>query len=231
MPLKNKSKSDEQWFKKLFATSNQETKKKIPLHYVLLVGCVGLMMMLLANWVLPEEERSLNETPSEPVYSDPPRENDESDEVEETFGRSNENLETMQDYEMRYENQLRDILNEITGVSNTTVMITFSETEKKIFEKNRNRKQQHTEEVDREGGTRQVEDISEDEQVVTIQTGDSEEPLLVKTEKPEVSGVLVVARGVENVQVKSFVVEAVSRVLDVPAHRVSVMPKKIEEDE
>ena len=72
--------------------------------------------------------------------------------------------------------------------------------------------QQHTEEVDREGGTRQVEDISEDEQVVTIQTGDSEEPLLVKTEKPEVSGVLVVARGVENVQVKSFVVEAVSRV-------------------
>ncbi|KMK76990.1 stage III sporulation protein AG [Alkalihalobacillus pseudalcaliphilus] len=229
--MKNKSKSDEQWFKKLFATSNQETKKKIPLHYVLLVGCVGLMMMLLANWVLPEEERSLNETPSEPVYSDPPRENDESDEVEETFGRSNENLETMQDYEMRYENQLRDILNEITGVSNTTVMITFSETEKKIFEKNRNRKQQHTEEVDREGGTRQVEDISEDEQVVTIQTGDSEEPLLVKTEKPEVSGVLVVARGVENVQVKSFVVEAVSRVLDVPAHRVSVMPKKIEEDE
>lgn len=53
---------------------------------------------------------------------------------------------------------------------------------------------------------------------------------MISKEKPAVAGVLVVAEGVENVQVKAWVVEAVSRVLDVAPHRVSVMPKKMKEE-
>ncbi|WP_413379799.1 stage III sporulation protein AG [Alkalihalobacillus sp. 1P02AB] len=227
--MSEKEKKDNQWLKKLFQPPSQDKKKKIPLHYVLLLGCVGLMLMVLANMVISDDENDLSSGPSEPVYSDPPRENDE--ETEEAFGKTTEDPNSMQDYENRYENQLKEILNQIAGVSNTDVMITFAESEKSIFERNRNQKQQNTKEVDREGGTREVEDFTEDEQVVIVRTGDTEEPILVKTEKPSVSGVLVVARGVENAQVKSYVVEAVSRVLDVPTHRVSVMPKKIEEDE
>lgn len=60
--------------------------------------------------------------------------------------------------------------------------------------------------------------------------GDQDEPLVISKEKPAVAGVLVVAEGVENVQVKAWVVEAVSRVLDVAPHRVSVMPKKMKEE-
>src|SRR5699024_7481119 len=136
----------------------------------------------------------------------------------------------MEDYEIYYENQLRDVLEEITGISDVSIMINLAETERNIYEKNTRMTQQTTDEVDREGGTRKVEDLVRDEELIIVRSGEKEEPILVRKEKPDIKGVLVVARGVENAQLKGWVVEAVSRVLDVPSHRVSVMPKKIRED-
>jgi stage III sporulation protein AG len=51
-------------------------------------------------------------------------------------------------------------------------------------------------------------------------------PVVVETKKPDIRGVLVVAKGAENIQVKKWIVEAVTRVLGVSSHRVSVVPKK-----
>ena len=53
-----------------------------------------------------------------------------------------------------------------------------------------------------------------------------EGPIISETKKPSVRGVLVVAKGAENIQIKKWIIEAVTRSLDVPSHRVSVMPKK-----
>ncbi len=138
--------------------------------------------------------------------------------------------DSMADYEMRYENQLRETLAEIIGVNDVSVSINLAESEKNVYETNVRRGRQDTTETDREGGTRQVEDIQEEENVVIVRSGDKEEALIVSKEKPTVAGVLVVAEGVDNVQVKAWVIEAVSRLLDVPAHRVSVLPKKLEEE-
>lgn len=44
--------------------------------------------------------------------------------------------------------------------------------------------------------------------------------------KPKIVGVLVVAKGAEDIKVKTMIVEAVTRALDVPSHRVSVQPKQ-----
>ena len=85
---------------------------------------------------------------------------------------------------------------------------------------------QLTDETDREGGKRKVEDQSTDEQLVIIQNGEKEVPIVVETKKPAIRGVLVVAKGADNIQVKKWIVEAVTRSLDVPSHRVSVLPKK-----
>ncbi|EEM04135.1 Sporulation stage III protein AG [Bacillus pseudomycoides] len=64
------------------------------------------------------------------------------------------------------------------------------------------------------------------EKTVIIREGDKETPIVLRTEKPKVRGVLVVAKGVDNIQVKAMVKEAVTRMLDVPSHRVAVLPKK-----
>lgn len=44
--------------------------------------------------------------------------------------------------------------------------------------------------------------------------------------KPRVRGVLVVAKGADNIQVKAWITEAVQKVLDVPAYKISILPKK-----
>ena len=50
--------------------------------------------------------------------------------------------------------------------------------------------------------------------------------IVLETKKPQVRGVLVVAKGAENVQIEKRIIESVTKLLDVPSHRVSVMPRK-----
>ncbi|MBU8907727.1 stage III sporulation protein AG [Desertibacillus haloalkaliphilus] len=213
--------SNTQWLKKLF--QKKSDGKKTSIHYVALILCVGVALMILGNFFNSDDS---GDQPSQMVFND----SQTLEEDEPAFGQ-NESREpfSMEDYEYRYENQLREALENIVGVSDVSVMINLAETERKVYEKDVSLKQQQTDETDREGGTRKVEDMTKDEQVVIVRSGDSEEPIVVKTEKPDIRGVLVVARGVDNIQVKSWVVEAVSRVLDVPAHRVSVLPKSTEQ--
>ncbi|ARK31401.1 stage III sporulation protein AG [Halalkalibacter krulwichiae] len=213
---------DSKWLQNLFKKQDGGKKKRMPIHYVLLLGCVGLALMITGNLL---NNPAGNEEQSLPVF------NEEKEEDEPVFKReSNAEPNSMEDYERRYENQLKEALEQVVGISDVSVMINLADTERNVYERNTNEKQQNTDETDREGGTRKVEDHSRDEQLVIIRNGDKEEPILVQTEKPTIRGVLVVAKGVENAQVKSWVVEAVSRVLDVPTHRVSVMPKKTKED-
>lgn len=96
----------------------------------------------------------------------------------------------------------------------------------KVYEKNKSNKNTTTEETDKEGGTRSVTDQTSEEEIVMIKNGDKETPVVVQTKKPDIRGVLVVAQGVDNVQIKQTIIEAVTRVLDVPSHRVAVAPKK-----
>ncbi|PYZ98582.1 stage III sporulation protein AG [Alteribacter lacisalsi] len=200
--------------------------KKVNLKYLLLLLFLGLFFMIVSNVVtsggdeqvlLPaagvdESGTSEPEPEAEPVFKS---------------GNSDGPL-TMGEYESIYESQLKKALEQMIGVSDVTVVVNLAETEKQVYQTNVNSKEQLTDETDREGGKRQVHDTTKDEQVVIIRSGDKEEPLLQRVEKPDVRGVLVVAKGVDNIQIKTSVVEAVSRVLDVPTHRVSVMPKKNE---
>ncbi|WP_100404758.1 stage III sporulation protein AG [Bacillus solitudinis] len=213
---------ERQWLQKLFQKPGSGKKRRWPLHYIMLLGCVGIALMIVGNLL---NTQPMDEEQPLPVF------NEKDSEDEPAFGqKSQAEPSSMEDYENRYENQLRESLEQIVGISDVSVMINLSETERNVYEKNSNTKQQQTDETDREGGQRKVEDVTKDEQLVIIRNGDKEEPVLINKEKPDIRGVLVVAKGVENKEVKTWVVEAVSRVLDVPSHRVSVMPKKTKEE-
>lgn len=198
--------------------------KKVRLGYFLLLIAVGIFLMILGSYLQGDD----NDEPTMTLN----QENEEV-EVDTPVFNSDKNVKnevTNDDFEYHYETQLKRALEEIVGVSNVSVMVNVAGSKKNIYEKNTHTTEQNTEEIDREGGTRDVKDSSKDEQVVIVRKGDTEEPLIIHTQKPEISGVLVVANGVDNIQVKTWVVEAISRVLDIPSHRVSVMPRKLEED-
>ncbi|MDQ0256257.1 stage III sporulation protein AG [Evansella vedderi] len=206
----------------LFRSINLNTSgKKINVKYLFVLLILGVMFMMIGTFM-----QSNNEPSTVPVM------NEQEEEISEVFMSNEEpaELNTMSDYEAFYETRLERALESVVGISDVTVMVNLAESERTVFKSNTSTKEQFTEETDREGGTREVHDTTKEEQVVITRSGDKEEPLIERIEKPDIRGVLVVANGVENIQVKNWVIEAVSRVLDVPTHRVSVLPKKSEEE-
>lgn len=193
---------------------NKPPSKKM--GYLIIIALVGLLLIIFGKTLNPTEETK-EEFPL----------NKEEDKIDQQPVSKEVSVDSnVNELESSYEKDLKEMLENIQGVSEVDVMVNLDSTNVKIYEKNLIKGQQTTDESDKNGGIRKVEDNTEETQVVLVRQGDQEVPLLVQTRKPDVRGVFVVAKGVDHAAVKAWVVESVSRVLDVPTHRVSVMPKK-----
>jgi stage III sporulation protein AG len=212
-------KSPFSWLKKWLSKDGSSEKKAGKYQYMLLVLCIGAAFMLASNILFKKQ----NETTEIPAVK--ATETKAEDVPAFGFKKSSGN-KAITDYEHAYESQLKEALDEMLGVDDVRVVVNIDSTEEKVLEKNKVTKSQITDETDREGGKRKVQDSSVDEQLVIIRNGEKEVPIVVETKKPKIRGVLIVARGAENIQVKKWIVEAVTRALGVPSHRVAVMPKK-----
>ena len=221
----NKDKGPLSWLAKLLnkGPDSKESKEKKPSMYVyvLIVVLLGVGIMMAGNLFSsgkPDQAAEVNS-----VFSGSKQEEEDV----ETFGQKNQsNFKSVKDYEEYLQNEMKEALEMIAGVDDVKVVIYVDSSEKKVYERNKTTQKQVTEETDQEGGKRTVEDTSVDEQLVLVKKGDKEGPIVSETHKPSVQGVLVVAKGAENIQIKKWIVEAVTRSLDGSSHRVSGMPKK-----
>ncbi|PKG25744.1 stage III sporulation protein AG [Niallia nealsonii] len=200
--------------KRIFTNNGGPGNKQGKVQYLIIVALFGAAIMLLSNMFFHNDSTKEAAT----VTSSPV--------AEETFGQKSQGSSGIIDYEEKYKEEIKAAINNISGVKNATVYVNVDATEKKIYEKNTTTQNQTTEETDPQGGKRQVEDASTESQLVIVQNGDKQVPVVVETKKPEIRGVLIVAKGAENIKIKSMIIEAVTRALDVPSHRVSVMPKQ-----
>ncbi len=210
-------------------TKDGEKPKLTKYHYFLFVFVLGVSFMLVSQ-LFSSPEKTENAKTITAVSSQ--HSADSKEKTAEVFkaSKSDKPKDSIDDYEKEYENQLKEILETIIGVDDVSVVVNVDATSLKVYEKNKSNKNTTTEETDKEGGKRSVTDQSSEEEIVMIKNGDKETPVVVQTKKPDIRGVLVVAQGVDNVQIKQTIIEAVTRVLDVPSHRVAVAPKKIKED-
>ncbi|MBM7633652.1 stage III sporulation protein AG [Geomicrobium sediminis] len=208
-------------FKELISQSSNGPKK-IRWYYIVGLIVLGLLLMMIGTSGDDEDDGMLQngEVQNEPVARN----------TEQSKPSANAATE-FQLIEQAYGERLQQALETIDGISNVDVVVNVKETESKVYEKDRSIRQQTTDEADTEGGNRTLDEGTEEETLVLVQQGGTEEPLLIRVDKPDVTGVLVVANGVESMQRKEWVIEAVTRTLDVPAHRVSVMPKQLGKDE
>jgi stage III sporulation protein AG len=213
------------WLKNLLSENEKQDKKNVKYKYLIFVVLFGALIMLTNN-ILFSEKSSMDNSIS--TFQNQTATNEDVPTFGNKAGGGEDN--TITDYEHAYENELKDALEQMLGVDKVTVIVNVDATDKKVLEKNTVTQSQTTDETDREGGKRKVEDASIDEQLVIVRNGDKEGPILLETKKPKIRGVLVVAQGAENIQVKKWIIEAVTRVLDVPSHRVAVMPKKSKGD-
>lgn len=106
-------------------------RQKKNYKYILVLGVVGILLMV-ANQVFqgapPEQSQSVM-----PTFQSKEDEGEGGD--VEVFKQDSTEPVSMTDYEHRYENQLRETLEEIVGLSEVSVMINLAETEKQVYEK------------------------------------------------------------------------------------------------
>lgn len=204
-------------FKNFFQKDGKKPPKK--LSYMIILALVSVMLLIIGNIFSTSSETDMEE----PIQQ--PTEQASEPNSKETASPKEATTSNIEELESVYTKDLQTLINKIQGVSEAEVMVNLESTSIKVYEKNLIKGQQTTEETDTNGGTREIEDGTEETQTVLVRQGEKEVPLLIQTKKPEVRGVFVVAKGADHATVKKWIVEAVSRVLDVPTHRVSVMPK------
>jgi len=198
---------------KMWGGGEQGAKRVNTFRWLILIGCLGAALMILSSFFSVNGKCRGDSSSADLKGDSVPAA---------AFG--NKDM-TMQDYEEMYESQLRDVLGKIVGVENVSVMVNLESSEETVVEKDRRETEQVTEESDKKGGTRKINEHTVEDKVVLYRTDEGEKPIVVKRIKPRVRGVLIVAEGAEDLKRKALIIEAVQRVLDVPVHRISVMPR------
>ncbi|HEX3033408.1 MAG TPA: hypothetical protein VHS59_14450 [Bacillota bacterium] len=128
--------------------------------------------------------------------------------------------------ETALETRLTEILSRVEGAGQVQVRVNLASTTQQQYAVNTSSNRRTTQEKDSSGAVRTVSETIDDGQLV-LEHGDksgSDVPVVVKASKPEILGVLVVAEGASNEQVKLTLTRTTETLLNLSAHRISVQP-------
>ena len=135
--------------------------------------------------------------------------------------------ETNRLYELRLEQRIRDVLKNVDGVGEVDVMLTLSSSSEKVLRVDKEKSRSTIAETDASGGTRQQADESLRESTVLAGGSGSGEPVIEKELAPEISGIVISAKGGGNASVQKEISEAMQALFGLPAHKIKVL-KRVE---
>ncbi|NMA86336.1 MAG: sporulation stage III protein AG [Tissierellia bacterium] len=178
-----------------------DNKKIIYNSFIILI--IGIIFLIIAN-----------------IFLDYKKDLDTNSQLN-SIGLENTNID--QDYTTILERKLEEILGELKGVGKVKVMVTLEDTIEKVPAFNTNKNNETTSEIDSQGGTREI--VREDMSIQMVTSNDGN-LMFIKEIKPTVRGVIVIAEGAENLEVKEMLYEAVKTVLGISGNRVEVYSSK-----
>lgn len=196
------------------------TKRMRTFRWLILIGLVGAALMILNSYITIKDVEPITTGRASPGGTAG------QDSTKQVWSPGGGDKSMFRDYEQAYETRLKDILQKIVGVGDVEVLVTIDSTEEMMVDKNTKESQQTTNEKDQSGATRHVTDITRSGELVFYEVSGNKTPVVIKYIKPKIRGVVVVARGAENATVKKLLSEAVERGLEVPAFRISIVPRK-----
>lgn len=190
--------------KKIFSfTDEGEGKNSKFIRNIIIIGLIGIFLLLFGDLFTGKKSR-VQETP---VY------------------QQSKEVQVEVDYEARLSSQLEEIISLIRGVGKVKVKIYVRGYKEIEYEYNSRSLNKVASELDQNGGQREiVEDNLERELVLTRDGSGNERPIIRRERFPEIEGVLIVAQGAENSQVKAEIIYSVRNLLNIPVHRISVLP-------
>ncbi len=119
---------------------------------------------------------------------------------------------------------LADILGRVQGAGRVWVQVTLAEGPEAVYEQDRQESTRVSDEKDAQGGSRVTEEHSSTLSLVMARSGGNDYPVKSKVVAPRLRGVLVVAQGASDPEVRSRLINSVSVLTDLPAHRIQVVP-------
>ncbi|KNY26774.1 hypothetical protein [Pseudobacteroides cellulosolvens] len=122
------------------------------------------------------------------------------------------------------EKRLKEILMTVKGAGKVNVMVTYVSGKEIVPAYDIKRNENDTEEKDSGGGVRSIKQNDSENKVVFEEIqGNNKKPIVLKEIMPQVKGVVVVAEGASDPEVKERLARAVQVLLDVPIHRIEVL--------
>jgi stage III sporulation protein AG len=209
------------WLKKLeqwAGGGSGSPKRSHTFRWLIILGLLGAAIMLFNSFV------NVKKLDSENTGREPPATESSQAVLQQEAGTAN----SFDSIEQAMEARTKEILEKIVGVGTVDIMVTVDSTEEIVVQRNMNDSQQQSEETDASGGKRHTTQYTRDGEIVTYSQSGDETPIITKRIKPQVRGVLVVAKGAENKVVKGLIEQAIEKGLNVPSYRISVVPRKQE---
>lgn len=126
------------------------------------------------------------------------------------------------DYESKQKEELKKILSKMEGVGEVDVKMYFESGEVKVPAYNSTTQNSETREEDSQGGTRST--TQENGGDTIVMSGDTNEPFILQTYKPKITGIIIVAEGASSSKVRYDIQVAVSSLYNLSLDKVNVYP-------
>lgn len=135
-------------------------------------------------------------------------------------------LQTAEQYDAYYDQQLQRMIDQISGISDALVMVTVNTTPTLRLGQNVTTSRQ-TSTQSGTGGKTTTATSSINSQVVTVQgSSGGQAPVVVQQQLPTIAGVLVVAKAADPIRMQAEITAAVEDALGIPGYEITVMPRK-----
>ncbi len=174
---------------------NFELIKKYKIPVILLVA--GFILILVLNFI-PEKTV---------VYS------------------QEEEIKPQETYDTFIEKKLEKVLASAEGVGGVKVAVTLKDNGEILPYEEKNVSLEATTETDNQGGNRNIDTKAEDIKPSIIKNQDgSESALITKNFTPEISGVVVCAKGADSFVVKEKIIKAVKALCNIEINQIEILP-------
>lgn len=212
--------------KKIQEKSKELLKKNGNKKFIERAGIIGLIgvMFLIAGSVLfekPPENKSNSST-----LIDAGNNKNTTEAKPETNDGAIETLsQSSQDPKNEMETKLKSILSKIKGAGKVDVMITFYSGNEYVTAVDVNTSENSTQEKDKEGGTRVITKNDKENKTIYQEVDGVKKPFIIKEILPKVKGVVIVADGAADAEVKADLAKATQALLDIASNKIQVFQR------
>lgn len=120
------------------------------------------------------------------------------------------------------EEKLENILSNIQGVGEVKVCINYSESSEVVAMYNETSKVSNTEESDTSGGTRKIQETDSQKEIVYQEEDGEKTPITQKIVQPKIEGAIITAKGANNADTKTNIIQAVEAITGLATHKIQV---------